>query len=118
MLDWMRANVGETDRYVEGPNMRWVMENGVHLYPPAALRESKDAFLEFVRDHDVRYVIAEMESMHKYRYRGRIDRRLKFDGILEFDEQQGILELNVPADWIRVASDDDGIVEFIIYEIS
>ena len=119
LLQWMRDNIGELDRYVEGPNFRWLLRDGVFLYPPGEVRESRDRFDAFVRHHDVRYVIAEMESMHRHRYRGgQIDRQLKFEGILQFDQKRGIQELEIPDGWTKVAEDSDGIVEYIVYEVS
>jgi len=117
LAQWMRANVGESDRYVEGPNTRWVLKRGKHLYPPSELRSSPDGFLAFIRASDVKYVIAEMKSMHLWRYRGRIDRRQQFEGLLEFDAERGIQELDIPDDWKKVAVDDNGIVEYVVYEV-
>jgi hypothetical protein len=117
LVDWMRENIQEDDRYVEGPNIRWVFRNGKHIYPPHHSRISADGFVEFIRENDIKYVIAESKSMHLWRYRGRFDRRLQFEGILEFDRDAGIRELALPEDWTRVAFDEDGIVDFVVYEV-
>ena len=55
--------------------------------------------------------------MHFWRYRGTFDRRLQFEGILDFDAENGIREVQVPDDWSRVASDEEGTVEYIVYEV-
>ncbi|MEM7502621.1 MAG: glycosyltransferase family 39 protein [Pseudomonadota bacterium] len=118
LLDWMRRNIGAEDRYVEGPNVRWLLEDGVYLFPSGPVRESRDEFRAFVDRHGVKYVIAEMDSMHKFRYRGGlIDRQLKFQGVLDFDQQAGIRELDVPDNWHKVLEDQNGIVEYIVYEV-
>jgi hypothetical protein len=118
LVEWMRANLDDDDMYVEGPNWRWVIENGKAIYPPERFRMSPEAFQDFISEYDVNYVVAEMKSMHLWRYRGRQDRRLKFDGILDFDPERGIQELAVPSNWTKVAIDGDGIVEYIIYEVT
>lgn len=119
LLDWMRSNIGKEDRYVEGPNVRWLMQDGVFVFPSAPVRESRDKFRAFVDRNSIRYVIAEMDSMHKFRYRGGlIDRQLKFEGVLDFDQQAGIRELDVPQNWRKVLEDQDGIVEYIVYEVT
>ena len=114
----MRSTIEAEDRYVEGPNVRWLMEDGVYLFPSGPVRESRDEFRAFVDRHDVKYVIAEMDSMHKFRYRGGlIDRQLKFQGVLDFDPQAGIRELDVPENWHKVLEDQNGIVEYIVYKV-
>lgn len=118
LVEWMRANLDDDDMYVEGPNWRWVFENGKAIYPPEQSRASPEAFQNFINEYNVDYVVAEMKSMHLWRYRGRQDRRLKFEGILDFDAKRGIQELDVPPNWTKVSVDDDGIVEYIVYEVT
>jgi hypothetical protein len=113
----MRANVGKDDRYVEGPNWRWVLEDGSHIFPPYPARISATEFVEFVRNNDIRYVIAETKSMNLWRYRGTFDRRLQFEGILDFEAESGIDELDVPSEWTKVAADEEGAVDYIVYEV-
>ena len=56
--------------------------------------------------------------MNFWRYRGRFDRRLQFEGILEFDPESGIQEIDVPDDWVVAAIDNDGIVEYSCYDVT
>jgi 4-amino-4-deoxy-L-arabinose transferase-like glycosyltransferase len=117
LVEWMRANIGKDDRYVEGPNWRWVLEDGTHIFPPYPARISATEFVEFVRNNDIRYVIAETKSMNLWRYRGTFDRRLQFEGILDFEAESGIDELDVPSEWTKVAADEEGAVNYIVYEV-
>ena len=85
------------------------------MYPPNTVRSSSKDFVSFIINHEVRYVIAENESMQRNRYRGGIDRRLQFEGILEFDDKHGIVEVKIPDNWRKVKADTDGSVDFIVF---
>jgi len=68
---------------------------------------------------------AYVESLTKYRYRGHglvdrrlKDRRLKFEGILEIDEKNGLVEKQIPQNWRRVKADENNIVKYVIYELT
>ena len=87
----MRSTIGAEDRYVEGPNVRWLLEDGMYTCSHRVRFASRETSSRaFVDRHDVKYVIAEMDSMHKFRYRGGlIDRQLKFQGVLDFRSAGG-----------------------------
>ena len=124
LLQWLRRNVGDDDRYVEGPLFAWQLERGAHLTPAESARENPDTFEQFIRRYDVKYVVVDWDSMNTLRYRGAgsersggADRREKLKGIVSFDETRGIVEHELPEGWTRVAADDKGRVEYVVYQI-
>ena len=50
LVEWMRANIKQDDRYVEGPNFRWLIKEGKHIYPPYDSRIDSAQFIEFICD--------------------------------------------------------------------
>jgi 4-amino-4-deoxy-L-arabinose transferase-like glycosyltransferase len=110
ILNWLRKNVKENEKYTLGPNLNWQLEKGIWILPPdnAKLR-SFSKFNSFMEKHDVSYVIIDHHSLH--------DKMLVNEGIFSYDENQGIVENKKIENWDLVYEDHNVPTKFLIYKI-
>jgi hypothetical protein len=117
LLEWMRKNLRNNDKYIEGPNFSWQMERGTWIIAPKNSREDLDKFKAFIDNVGVKYIVIDWYSLTVNRYRGEhVDRLQQLDGYFRLDEQLGIVQENAIDGWELAYEDFRKKKEFMVFK--
>jgi len=117
LLNWLRSNLNEDDKYIEGPNFNWQLEKGTWFIAPINKRKSIEEFNSFIKQHDITYIVIDWYSLTVSRYRGEnLDKRKKLDGYFNLDSKKGIVQQKSVDGWRLVYKDHRPKVEFMVFK--
>jgi hypothetical protein len=117
LVDWLRKNLNDGDKYTEGPSVNWQIENGDWIIPPKYSQQSMQNFNIYAKSNGINYVVIDWYSLTVSRYRGRVDKLKKLEGYFELDPNEGIIQKKPVKDWELVYKDSRKKVEFMVFKI-
>lgn len=109
LVNWLRANLGEEDRYTLGPNINWQLDKGTWFVPSKNM--DWEGFNQFVKIHDISYVIIDWPARRDL---GRIK---IIESHFELDPEEGMVQKGEIKGWDLVYKDQKTPVEFLIYKL-
>lgn len=110
LLNWLRNNLKEGDKYTLGPNFNWQLENGTWILPPFNMKTKDfDKFNDFIKRYQVKYVIIEKNSLS--------DKKELINEYFSITPKEGIIEKKSIPNWNLVYKDQKIPVEFLVYEL-
>lgn len=111
ILNWLRTNLKENEKYTLGPNFNWQLNTGIWILPPQNARvKNFQKFRSFIRKHNVSYVIISSENI------GDKEELLK-DNYM-FDKDAGLIEKKNEEGWKLVFKDQNKPVDYLIYKVN
>ena len=110
LLNWLRSNLQEDDKYTLGPNFNWQLEKGTWILPPDdAKTKDFSKFKTFIKRHDVSYVIIERSSLK--------DKMKLIENNFVLDPIEGVIEKKSVDGWELVYRDRNKPVDFLVYKL-
>ena len=112
LLNWLKTNLKEDEKYTLGPNFNWQLETGMWILPPdnAKFRDFAK-FKSFIKRHNVSYVLIDRKHLEKTNMV-----MLKQANFL-LDPFEGVVEKKSVDSWELVYQDHRKPVDFLVYKL-
>ncbi len=114
LLNWMRDNLNENDKYTLGPNLYWQLDKGTWVVPPVLVREDFSKLNSFMKRHDISYIIISSQNLAR---EGSVDYSKLTQNYFELDPKEGIVEKRNIVNWDLVYRNQKKPVEFLVYKV-
>ena len=125
ILNWLRNNLDEHEKYTMGPNFQWQLEKGTWILPPGKAYGDFSRFKSFIRRHNVSYIVIDSKTIEKFSNpRNFIGDKIEVDSkksvkeYFEYHPRDGIKEKKKINEWNIIYKDQKKPVDFIIYSSS
>jgi hypothetical protein len=110
LLNWLRVNLHDNEKYTLGPNFNWQLDRGIWILPPDnAKTKDFSKFNTFIRKHSVSYIILERNSLS--------DKMKLIENYFLLDPIEGLVEKKSVDGWQLVYKDHKKPVDFLIYKL-
>lgn len=110
LLNWLRSNLKEDEKYTLGPNFNWQLKKGIWILPPQNARiKDFPKFKSFIRKHDVSYIIMERNSLK--------DKIKLIEDNFVLDPIEGIIEKKSVDGWELIYKDHKKPIDFLVYKL-
>ncbi len=111
ILDWLRSNLKEDEKYTLGPNLNWQLSTGIWILPPYnAKTKDFQKFKNFIAKHNVSYIIIDTESLS--------DKMKLIENIFIIDPIEGLIEKKSETGWMLIYKDKNKPVDYLIYKLN
>lgn len=110
ILQWLRNNLKENEKYSLGPNLNWQLSTGIWILPPHNAK-TKDfvKFNKFMERYNVSYVIIDTESLS--------DKKELIKNHFEIDPVEGLIQKKYEPGWELIYKDQSKPIDYLIYRM-
>jgi 4-amino-4-deoxy-L-arabinose transferase-like glycosyltransferase len=110
VLQWLRNNLKDNEKYSLGPNLNWQLSTGIWILPPYNAK-TKDfvKFNKFMERHNVSYVIIDTESLS--------DKKELIKNHFEIDPAEGLIQKKYEPGWELIYKDQSKPIDYLIFRM-